>query len=153
MGLMTHSFNRTTPETISAKDVGAVLYSMEKHASRMHLHGTITAVTPYESSDGHGNWSQCGAEVEFLGGSYKQINSTDSIAYHLLRATHPEPKPKPAPQLSTLRSEAIRAANKVVGAQLDFDLRPENPNGAAAVEIAEYEFDRAVLTLAKALEQ
>jgi hypothetical protein len=148
---MSHSFNRITPSTIAYKDIGAVLYCMEKHASAMHRLGTIAAVAPYETSDGKDNWNQCGAKIEFTDGSYKQINSTDSTTYHLLRITHPTPEPKPAPNIGVLRSTAIRAANKVVGAQLDFDLRPDNPNGAAAIEIAEYEFDAAVRKLAEAL--
>lgn len=148
---MTHHFNKVSPKTISHKDTGGVLYSLEKNASAMHRLGTIAYVKYIETSDGRDNWSQCGARIEFADGTFKQINDTDSATYYLLRDLTPKPEEKPLPDIGVLRSVAIRAANKVVGAQLDYDLRPENPNGAAAIEIAEYEFDAAAKKLSEAL--
>lgn len=146
---MAHKFNKTSPKTISRVDIGCRLYSQLKNAAAMQCLGTIAYVQFIETSDGRDNWSQCGAKIEFTDGTEKQINDTDDLAYYLLRNDTPEPKP--VPNVGVLRSTALRAANKIVGAQLDFDLRPENPNGVAAIEIAEYEFDAAVKKFAEAL--
>jgi hypothetical protein len=150
---MPHIFTTTTPQTISSSAKGSVLYHMQKHAASMLKLGTIAFVQCIETSDGKDNWGQCGAQIEFTNGTEIHIKDTDSGTYHLLTPVPvgKDPAPEPSPNIATLRSTAIRAANRVVGAQLDFDLRPENPNGASAIEIAEYEFDAAALKLAAAL--
>lgn len=151
-----YTFNKVSWSELSRSDIGAHLYSDELLSAKMTYLGKIIDLEEVEASDGRDNWSKCGVTVYLDNGTSQTVHANSTRTYYMLRYIDAEPKTEPVKtqppsDLAFLRSYAIHAASKVVAARMDADLRPENPNADAAIELAEDGFDAAVQSFAAAL--